>query len=337
LTLAEVARLQPASTASAAAMPGAVTPATPSAGPAAAAGTAVARRPIVQAGVIEKFGTAPPAGQPYRAHFGAHVRVHFVDAKAGVDAWEDWLCVAPLGPGGPEWSQAIMRAAAEAALGDTPAGGASFAEPPPAALAPRSYRTWEKQLEDHVYRTAARSVSYSAELKMFAESGSSEGEFRQRVAQSLRERRDSAIDALRTKYAAKLGRIEEQLRRSEQKIDRERAQAQNLTTSSVLTVGGSLLGALLGGGRRSSSALRRAGTAARDLGRVSKERADVANAEADANAVREQHDALQAELESEVTALTAQYEPDAIRIETVSVRARKADIAVENAALVWSA
>ena len=81
-------------------------------------------------------------------------------------------------------------------------------------------------------------------------------------------------------------RIEDRQRRAEQKVERERAQAQSETTSSILTVGGSVLGALFGG--RRGSALAKASTAARRIGRVSKERADVGHAEADARSLGEQ-------------------------------------------------
>ena len=78
-------------------------------------------------------------------------------------------------------------------------------------------------------------------------------------------------------------------------------------------------------------------TAARSVGRASKERSDVAHAEADARAVREQIGALNAELEAEVARIESEYDPHSIRLDKVSVKPRKSDIAVEDLALVWSA
>ena len=46
---------------------------------------------------------------------------------------------------------------------------------------------------------------------------------------------------------------------------------------------------------------------------------------------------METELEEEVAALAARYEPNALRIETVEVRPRKSDIAVGDVALVWRA
>ena len=121
----------------------------------------------------------------------------------------------------------------------------------------------------------------------------------------------------------------------EQKVERERAQAQSETTSSVLTVGGSVLGALFGG--RRAGAFSKASTAARRIGRISKERADVAHAEADAGSLREQEAAVESELEAEIAASGRTFDPATIAVESVPVQPRKSDLAVEDMALVWSA
>jgi copper chaperone CopZ len=150
----------------------------------------------------------------------------------------------------------------------------------------------------------------------------------------LREKRDAAVDALRKKYEGKLSALEDRERRALQKVEKEKAQVSDKTLSTALSVGGSLLGALFGGGRR-GSAISKASSAARGVSRVGKERADVAHAEADAAAVREQIEALEAELEAEVARLESQLDPATVAIETVAVKPRKADLAVEDMALVW--
>ena len=164
-------------------------------------------------------------------------------------------------------------------------------------------------------------------LKANAAPGGSEGDFRAHLAQLLREKRDAAVDALRRKYATRLAALEDRQRRAEQKVSREKEQASSTTMTSALSVGGSLLGALFGGGRRASS-LGRAATAARGVGRIGKERTDVAHAEADLTALREQYAALESELEAEVAALEADFDPATVAIEAVAIKPRKADIAV---------
>ncbi len=307
-------------------------------GPAAAEPPKVstATRPIVQAGVNERFRDSNGGGRPvYRAHVGARVRAHFVDPKSGLDAWETHYYLATADGAGPDWAKAQMFEESAIRFREAPEDGASFDQVPGALLAPRAYKGWSTALADHVYRNSALQVFRCAALKRTATPGGTEADFRVLLAQELRERRDAAIDELRGRYGKKLATIEDRQRRATQKVERERTQAQSETTSSILTVGGSVLGALFGG--RRGSALAKASTAARRIGRVSKERADVGYAEADARSLGEQEAAIEAELEAEIAALGTQFDPATIAIETVTVRPRKSDLHVEDIALVWSA
>jgi hypothetical protein len=348
LTLAEIGRLK-----SSGAFAGAASPDGTAAGPpqdgtaarttstgAASPGrqpTAPGSRPVVQHGVTERFlgagdgGTRPPR---YRAHLAARVRTHFVDAKAGLDSWQTAHHLAPITVDGPDWSGAEVVPEPGPQYTLEPAGGAVFEDPPAAALSTREHKRWAAALAEHVYRSTALELLACPSLKATAAPGTSEGEFRARLALVLREQRDDAVEALRKKYATRLDALEDRARRAAQKVEREKTQASSQTLSSALSVGGSLLGALFGGGRRSSAA-RKASTAARSMGRVSKERADVEHAEADERALREQIAALEAELQREVDRLDAGLDPQSIPIERRAVRPRKGDLAVDDLALAW--
>ncbi len=305
LTLAEIRRLTGARPTAAPVV--AEVPTVSGAG--TASSTATGARPVVQHGVTERFVATKPAESPrYSAHVGARVRTHFVDAKAGLDAWQEKFYLAPISANGPDWSQAQVSPAPGPALSDQPAANATFADAPAAALSARDYKRWSGMLEDEVYRNDTLELLSCPSLKLTAAPGMTEGDFKARLALALREKRDAAVEALRKKYAAKLGTLEDRERRAGQKVEREKAQASDKTLSSALSVGGSLLGALFGGGRR-SSAISKASTAARSVSRASKERADVAHAEADMQSLRQQIDELNAELEAEVARLEAEFDP----------------------------
>jgi hypothetical protein len=348
LTLAEIRRLESSGTAGAGASPAGAAAGPPQADAAATTAgtgapspgrqpTASGSRPVVQHGVTERFlgagdgGTRPPR---YRAQLAARVRTHYVDAKAGLDSWHTAHYLAPITADGPDWARAEIVPEPGPQYTADPAAGATFEDPPAAALSTREQKRWAAALADHVYRSAALELLSCPSLKTTAAPGTSEGEFRARLALVLREQRDDAVEALRKKYATRLDALEDRARRAAQKIEREKAQASSQTLSSALSVGGSLLGALFGGGRRSSAA-RKASTAARSVGRVSKERADVEHAEADERALREQIAALEAELQREVDRLDAGLDPQSIPIERRAVRPRKGDLAVDDLALAW--
>ncbi|MBP1604376.1 MAG: hypothetical protein H6Q09_1548, partial [Acidobacteria bacterium] len=339
LTLNEIKRLTPASVGGAgvtAAAKGAV-PGAEAAAAAAPSARAASARPVLQAGVVERFLHAPRGRKAgaviYQPHIGAKVRARFVDAKAGMDAWESWYYLAPIGADGPDWAAAEVLPDPGPEFDEGPADDAQFTEPPASALSSRSHKSWSAALEDHVYRNASLNVMSCPALKMVGAPGGTEGEFRARIALALREKRDDAVDTLRKKYESKIAALEDRARRADQKVDREKAQASSETMSSALSVGGSLLGALFGG--RRSSALSKVSTAARRAGRVSKERADVTHAEADAQAFRDQIESLEKDLQAEIEALESEHDPHAVRVETVPVRPRKGDITVTDLALVW--
>jgi len=306
---------------------------------ASAAGTAggvSGARPVVQHGVTERFvvRSGTDANPRYTAHLGARVRAHYVDSKAGLDTWTTNYYFAPVTADGPDWSRAEVLAEPGPQLAEQPAAGATFGEAPASVLSAREHKRWANALEDYVYRNGALELLACPALKATATPGMTEGEFRSRLALALREKRDAEVEALRRKYASKLEALEDRARRAAQKVEREKAQASSQTLSSALSVGGGLLGALFGGGRRGSS-MSKASTAARTMGRASKERADVAHAEADERALREQIAALESELEAEVATIESGLDPQSIRLEPVAIKPRKADLAVDQLALVW--
>jgi hypothetical protein len=291
-------------------------------------------RPIVPAGVPEKFmAAAGNQGVEYEPRIGARVRAHFVDARAGLDAWENWYYLAPLTAQGPDWEAAEVCNADAIQLLDAPAANATFAGVAGSAVAAKTFAKYGKSLADHVYRASSLSILRCPDLKLTSAPGGSESEFRARLALVLREKRDAAVDVLRRKYASKLDALEDRARRAEQKLAREKEQSSQQTMSSALSVGGSLLGALFGG--RRSSALGKASSAARSVGRIGKERTDVAHAEADLTALQQQHAALEAELADEIAALESKFDASAIAVEQSAIKARKSDTEVTDLALVW--
>jgi hypothetical protein len=341
LTSAEIARLaQPAvaSTPTGVTVAATAAPATPTAGATSRTGleSSGTSRPVLPAGVREKFLAAHGKGSSvhYEPHVGARVRAHFVDAKAGMDAWEDWYYLAPLRDGAADWASAAVCNADAIELRDEPEAGATFGDLPGAAVATRAQAQFAKSLADQVYREATVTIFRCAALKMTAAPGGTEGDFRAHLAQACRERRDAAVDALRKKYAARLGALEDRERRAAQRVEREKSEASSTTMASALNVGGTLLGALLGG-RRRSSVFSGAASAARSVGRIGRERADIANAETELTSVREQSVALEKELETEIASLESTFDATALQVDSVSVKPRKTDTAVTDLALVW--
>jgi hypothetical protein len=300
-------------------------------------------RPVVPKEASERFlplrSRAPEgATLEYTPSLVGFARVYFRDPKLGADESQEVSIMVPLAADGaePDWDRAEDAAWAEADLDQDPAGGAGFAPLPPGAANTRSYDAWRRSLAESLYRTRSLGLMRSPSQGVTSRPGESERDFRVRLQQASRERRDEAVDALRQKYAAKLSALDERARRAEQAVERESAQARQSTLQTVISVGTTLLGAVLGRKTISAGTISRATTAARGAGRSYKESQDVGRAQETVEAIRQQRDDLEAQLRAETADLEAKLDPTTERLETIAIRPKKSDIDVRNVALAWA-
>ena len=100
-----------------------------------------------------------------------------------------------------------------------------------------------------------------------------------RIREDSRAERDERVEALRKKYAPKRAALEERLRRAQQAESRESGQVTQRGVQAAISIGATILGAVLGRKTISATNIGRATTAARDAGRVLKEREDVTRAQ----------------------------------------------------------
>jgi len=318
-------------------------PATPapaaagSAGPAAAIGGGT--RPVLPAGIAEYFlrPTDPAAETVYRPAVMGAARLHFADAKYELDTWETAVFLAPFTDDGQaaDWSRAERRADLKAGLERGPREPARYAELPAAATRAPNYAAWGRELEAHIYQNVVLDLFESLRLKLVSRPGENAGDFSVRIAQRLREIRDEEVERLRRKYAPRLTTLEDQIRRANERVAREKAQYGQRQTDTLISVGATILGAFFGRRAISTGTIGRASTAARGYGRMSKERADVDHATENLAVLQERLAALQNEFEQEAARIQGEYDPAAAQIEEVQVRPRKSDIMVNEIALVW--
>jgi hypothetical protein len=341
LTGPEITRVM-ASKRSAAAPASAPTSA-PSAAPAASAAVssapAAAARPAVPGDVTEYFleGRSGHPAAEYRPMVMGLAKLHFVDAKLGLDQWDTTAWLAPLGDDGKsvDWAAGAAHPDLKARLSKSPATGAAFADLPGAAMRAANYAAWGKSLTSHLYEQARAEVFFCDAIKLASTPGEDEAQFRVRLAQSLREKRDEAVEALRRKVAPKLATLQDRVARAEDKVQREQAQLSQQKMNTAVSVGAGILGALFGRKAVSVGTIGRASSAARSASRISRESQDVARADESLEVVRQRLADLQAESEAEIAALAASFEGEAVALRKVSVTPRKSDIAVGQLALVW--
>ena len=234
-----------------------------------------------------------------------------------------------------EWDAATVLSLSVADLEQTATEPAAFAALPAPAARPASYADWQRDFAGWLYRTQTVELLKSPALGLVSAPGETEGEFRVRMGQAGRERRDEEVEQLRQKYAAKLAAADERIRRAQQAVDREAEQAKGAELQTAISFGATLLGAFMGRKKLSATTLGRATTAARGVGRAADQHGDVDRAKENVAALQQARADLDAAFAADVQALEARLDPLTEVLEPVVLRPKKADVAVQLVALAW--
>ena len=272
----------------------------------------------------------------YRPGLLGSARLHFISTRDHVDEWQEVCLLARLDEDNAHdpWDGAEPLAS-EPSLDEEADSAGSYAELPSAASKKTSYTKWKTRLKDHLYRERRVQVWRCKELKQISEPGEGEREFRARLTQHARERRDGAVEKLRTRFGAKLQRIQDRIRTQEGRVERERAQYARQKQSTVVSIGTTILGALFGRKAVSATTVRRAGASARRASRAREEKADIARAEDKLEDLQRQLADLEMEFEAARSEARQLGDVEALDIEAKNLAPRKSDIEIERVALVW--
>jgi hypothetical protein len=162
----------------------------------------------------------------------------------------------------------------------------------------------------------------------------SERDFQIRIQHATRESRDAALETLRAKYATRIQRVADKKRKAEEVVGREQQQVTQQKLQTAVSIGATMLGALMGRRAVSLSTLGRATTAARGVSRSMKETTDVANAQQRLLEAQQEEAALNAEIEQQVAALSGQAD-GALPIDTIEIKPKRGGVEVQIVALAW--
>jgi hypothetical protein len=302
--------------------------------------SAKSTRPPVGAGIAEYFlpATKGSGAVLYKPMVLGLAKLHYVDSKLALDDWQTagWLAPFDDGGGNAAWADASRDAQLKSRMTTTPAADAEFAELPGTALRAASYAAWAKGLQAHLYETARANVIYCDAFKTASKPGEAEGDFRARLTLAAREKRDAAVAALRQKWQTKLVQLSDQIRRAEEKREREKSQLSQQRMQTAVNIGTSILGALLGRKAISAANVGRVGTAARSASKWGQESQDVARAEESIEVLQQRLAETKRAVDAEVANIDTTLDASTITVRTIEVPARKSDIAVGEVALVWT-
>jgi len=297
-------------------------------------------RPVLPPGIAQYFSpdAAAAVSTPLRPLIYGAANVRFTDPKLKIDTTKLVRLTTAVSDGAVpvDWENASRVEWAPEMLENDAPDNARFADLPSAAGKARNYDAWTKQLTASLCTTEAIDLFRSPSTGELSRPDESEREFRARIGQGSRENRDRSLDAVRRKFAPRQAALEDKLRRANQVVERESEQATGQKLQTAISVGATLVGALLGRKALNIGTIGRATTAARGVGRTMKESEDIERAKQNVAALEEQRKQLETEFAAETAALDAANDVATETLEKITIRPKKTNITVKLVSLVWA-
>ena len=191
-------------------------------------------------------------------------------------------------------------------------------------------------LSSHLYRSRPLRLWRCRKPALVSQPGETEGDFKARLRDAVREARDLAIEKLRGRYAPKLARLQDRIRSAERRVEVEQEQYSQKKTQTAISIGATVVGALFGRKLGSIGNLGRATTAMRGAGRAARERGDITRAKEKAALQRRQLTDLEQQFEDDIGTLQASVDVEALEVKELKVACRKTDLEIQPLTLVWA-
>lgn len=309
--------------------------------PAATAMPETAAKPALSPDVPEVFVPSPGPGSggaaSYQPHLMGVARIHYESKTSNVDVNQQVLAAFPMADSlvPVDWEAGQVMDLDPKTLQKSPPPGARYRPLPSAAGDADNYRSWEKDVKAWLYANQRLRLWRSPTFKLTSDPAEAEGAFRLRLGQAAREARDAAVETLRKKYAPKLAAMQERVRRAEQAVGREASQAKSQGMQTAISIGATLLGAVIGRKTLGTSTIGRATTAARGVGRTAREREDIARAQETFESLKGRLADLESEFQAETEALEVKFDPTAEALEAVELKPTKTNISIDTLVLAW--
>lgn len=250
---------------------------------------------------------------------------------AGVDVTRKViLVVEPLGDAvALDWSLGhLLSISPEAITTRAPSTTVSYGDISARFVQSKNHAAWQKSWMRYLQDHEVLSLYQDPETQEVSQPGENLAAFVARIGMGQREQRDAALDEVRKKYADKIARLEERLRKAESTKSAQAAQVRDQTLGTALSAGIGILNALMG---RRRSSITSAGAVARGASRVFKEQHDVGRADENITVIRAQIQSMQGEMSQALEKVG--LKPKDVR--SIQVKPNASDIHVDCFGLIW--
>jgi len=313
----------------------------PAAGAKQSTGEASATPPVIASGIEQLYHMPPLAGDaPVLAPWlAARASIRFYNASKNIDETQPIALRISLDERfvRPDWASGEEIPFAASDCQQKAPAGSRFYPLPAAIIGLKDFKTLEKSFADYLYQARQLEMYRVTNLKMESRPGETLGDFKVRVADTLRGQKDAALADMQKKYADRQKALEQKLAMAQDKLAREKSDVTVRATDTLISFGVAVVGAFLGRKTFSASNVSRAATGVKSAGRLMKERGDVQVAEESLGQIQQELAGLTAEVQAEAQSIAAGYDASAFPVETFSLKPKKSDIFDVRLALLWEA
>lgn len=286
--------------------------------------------PSLDAAFQHRFAPGAVPGRSLEGELAALVDVRVSRQRPPVSG--NWKTVVRFG-GGPVPRAQVEKSDSLAAWEKEAPAGARYGPLPGWATKANAAATLEKHARDAV-AAEGLDVEGSPLLGVLRNPGEEAAAFEDRLQKAL----DTDV-AKRTARVVgpidrKLGSLDRRIAEEGRELERDRAEKSRAAGYSAIDVGASVLGTILGGGKRSVGTGVRSG--ARAYGRIRRADEDIKESEEKIAAWTRERDALRAEREAELSAARAQAAASAAGRETTRLPVNRSDVRAVEWYVLWS-
>lgn len=207
---------------------------------------------------------------------------------------------------------------------------AIYGETPRELSSARKIKALQKDYANYLYHEMRLPLLFHPKLKMYSKPDETERDFKVRLAQAAREKRDAAVDKLRKNYQTKLDRLAKRLDREKVELAEDQADYAARKQEEMVSGAETLLGVFGIFGRRKSVS-----TAMTKRRMTTKAKLDVEESEEEIKRLQQEIADLQAELKKEAEDIAEQWDAMLDDIDTYKVKPRRTDVDVMMTSVAW--
>jgi Helicase HerA, central domain len=278
---------------------------------------------------------AETGGQRLTAFLAARVNLRFDDARAGIDASEEWEALYGPLDGGLDLERETPVDYDERDFRPDAPQGAGYVLPQAPLGEVRFFRDATAQIQRRLVDQRTLEVQRNAALKLYSRPGETSEQFAQRCDETAQSEADREAAKIRDRLEAREERLRAAYEHAQRRVEELDAAEKSHQATEIAAGAGAVLDALLRGRRNVRSIATKIGSAASRRGVTTRAAERRRTAEERVQQRADELAELEEELLDEVADIDARWRAKAAEIETVAIRLEATDVRVAELAVVW--